>query len=191
MSIKLLACVTLFLLVGAVLPFCLGPKSSTADPAIAKDTPSLLQPKPDGSATASVPVQIAPVAASSGTPAVVRVSAVSEQPAPPAAMTAIGATQRQPSPASTVAASLLPSQTPSETKPPLPPPPVAEPMYSSWPPPPATGQTPERQGGNSMAANANQAPPAHSPEYEANARGHRPGEPPAAQFDGTIEGTKR
>ena len=52
MSIKLLAGMTLFLLVGAVLPFCLGQKSPPADPSPAGDTLSTWQPKRGGIADA-------------------------------------------------------------------------------------------------------------------------------------------
>lgn len=190
MSIKLLACVTVLLLVGAVLPFCLGPKSPTGDPTTAADALSSWQPKPGQSATTNASVQTGAVAESGGSYSVAQVSATSDQPPPLAAPPLAVAAQREPPPPPTVAGSLMPPQVPREARPAIPPQTVATTSSSLWAPPADAGQPPQRPG-ESPTANANQAAAARSPEYEANARGHRPGEPPAAQFDGTIEGPKR
>ena len=191
MSIKLLACVTVLLLVGAVLPFCLGPKSPTGDPTTAAD------------ALSSVATQARAIrdderlcANRSGGRKRRKLFGGTGfrnfRSTPAAGSPAIGGSR----PARAAATpdccwiTHAPPSTSGEARPAIPPQTVATTLSSLWAPPADAGQPPQRPG-ESPTANANQAAAARSPEYEANARGHRPGEPPAAQFDGTIEGPKR
>jgi hypothetical protein len=191
MSIKLLAGITLFLLVGAILPFCLVQKSPTPNPSAWGDTLSSWQPKQAGSPTENGSAQNGAVATTGAYPPVVRVSATSDQLPPPAMLPPTVVAQRQPPPP-TVAESLMSPRATTEAKPaPLAAPTVAETGMSRWSPPGESNLPPGKPGNETSASNTNRgAEAARSPEYEANARGHRP-EEPAARFDGTIEGTKR
>jgi hypothetical protein len=191
MSVKLLAGMTLFLLVGAVLPFCLGHKPPAGDPSTAGDTlsassPAQAQAPVDGasSQTERISSTVAP------RPAVL-VSATSDQVSAPAKLPPAPVARREPSAAPTVAESLLsPRPTTAGNRAPPAAPPVVG--MSNWSSPPDAGAQPGRPGTEASASNANNpGPAARSPEYEADARGHRPGEPAAARFEGTIDGTKR
>ena len=106
MSIKLLAGITLVLLVGAILPLCLNQKSPTAGPLAGGDALSSRQPGQAESPTANGPAQTRAVATTGAYPPVVRVSATSDQLPPPAILPSTVAAQRQPSPP-TVAESLM------------------------------------------------------------------------------------
>jgi hypothetical protein len=179
MSVKLLAGMTLFLLVGAVLPFCLGhnpPAEPSAGDTLSASSPAQAQAPMDGtsSQTERISSTVTPKPA-------VLVSATSDQVSAPAKLPPAPVARHEPSAAPTVAESLMSPRPATEAKraPPAAPP-IAAGMAnsSSWSAPPDAGAQP---GG----------PAARPPEYEANARGHRPGEPAAARFEGTIDGTKR
>jgi hypothetical protein len=195
MSIKLLAGITLFLLVGAVLPFCLGTKSPTTNPSAGDSALSTWQPQQAGSPTGTSSTSTETAGAAIARLPAARVSATSDQFPPPVTLPSTVGGQRPPLAPPTVAESLMSPRSPAEAR--REPPPAATTvaettMSSPWSPPPGSDVQPGRPGTEASASNANRGGAAtRSAEYEANARGHRPGEPAAAQFDGTIEGTKR
>jgi hypothetical protein len=169
MSIKLLAGMTLFLLVGAILPF-LGKDSPSANSPPANSSPAgdaLLTWHPRGADTPAeaAPVQRETVATTVARRPAVRVSAIAGQSPPPA----------------TLPQAVEPKHEPQAA------PRVADAGMSDWPGPARADQQPANAGLVASQANANR-PAARSTEYEADARaGHRPGEPVAAKFDGNIE----
>jgi hypothetical protein len=195
MSIKLLAGMTLLLLVGAVLPLCLSQKSKTADVSTADSALSTWQPKlPESPAEATSARTEAPGVMVARRPAVV-VSPTSDQFPPPAKLPSEVAAPSQPSATPSVAESIMSPRPSVEAR--REPPPTGTtvvdlPNSSPWPSPTGPDIQSGRAGTEASASNANRGGTAtRSTEYEANARGHRPGDPAAAQFEGTIEGTKR
>jgi len=169
LSIKLLAGMTLFLLVGAVLPFCIGKNSPPAEPSPAGDSVSTWHPKPAGASAKAAPAQTETVAMTVARRPV-RISATAEHSPAPAALPPTAETPREPPAAST----------------------VAEAMMSNWSPPASADPQPTMPGAETSSADANRPAAVRSTEYQADARaGHRQGEPAAARFEGTIEGTKR
>ncbi len=194
MSIKLLAGMTLFLLVGAVLPFCLGQKSPPPGASAASDTISAWQPKREQTPTQSVPDGSEMGGVTIARRPIVRVSATSDQLPPPATLPAPAVARREPPAAPTVAESLMSPRATNEAKRELPAVPTGNhpAMASDWSPPPGADQQPAKPGTEASTWDANRAPAARSPEYEADRRVGRPQrEPAAAQFEGTIDGTNR
>ena len=125
---------------------------------------------------------------------IVRVSATSDQLPAPATLPYPAVARRESRAAPTVAESLMSPRSANVAKHESPPAPtVAEsPNSSPWSPPPGADVQPGRSGVEASAPNTNGVSGAHSPEYEADRRGGHPqGEPAAAQFEGTIEGTRR
>jgi hypothetical protein len=184
-SIKLLAGMTLFLLVGAVLPFCIGigknpppANLSAANSLPAGDSLSTWQPR--GDAAALEPTTVAPAAAAPTTVAsaepdtvaltvarrpVAPASATAEQSPTPAAVGPTTENKREPQTAST----------------------VADAGMSSWQPPAEANQ---QLGANGVNASADPSRPmARSTERVADARaGQQPGAAPvAAKFEGNTE----
>jgi hypothetical protein len=194
MSVKLLAGITLFLLVGAVLPIFLSQKSPPAnlvsdDGTLATgqrqqadsptQTPSDLTDTPAATVACRPPVRVPPVSAS-------------DRSLPPASVPRSEGNQRPQSVPPTVAESLMSRRLPAESKQTTSVvPTVAEsPMSSPWSPPSGSDVQRSTPGTETTASNANRGTENRPTEYEADARGRRPGEP-GARFEGTIEGTKR
>ena len=191
MSIKLLAGMTLFLLVGAVLPFCLTQKSPPAGPSTAGDTLSTWQPEREAAPTQAGSGSGEMSGATIARRPIVRVSATSDQLPPPVTLPAPAIARREPSAAPTVAESLMSPRATNEAKrePPAAPMVVASTNSSPWP---GADTQPAKSGNEASTWGANRAPGARAPVYEADRRGGRPqGEPAAAQFEGTIDGTNR
>jgi hypothetical protein len=195
MSVKLLAGITLFLLVGAVLPFCLSTKSPTTSSPVGGDALSTSQPKQAESPTVAASTQTDTGGAAVAHLPAARVSATSDQFPPPATLPSAVAAQRPPSAAPSVAESLMSTRPTAVARrePPPAAPTVAASGMSDWPPRPGPDMQPGRPGADAPASNANRGGTSSAgfPEYEADARGHRPGEPASARLEGTIEGTKR
>jgi len=165
-SIKLLAGVTLFLLVGAVLPLCIGKGSPPVNPPPAGDALSTWHPRGAETSAPSVPGKSETAALTVASRPAVRVSATAEPSSAPATLPPTAEPKREPPAVPTVAESL---------------------MMSNWPGPARANPQPARAGGEASPADANR-PGARSTEYQADARaGDRQPAPVAAQFEGTIE----
>ena len=170
MSIKLLAGMTLFLLVGAILPFCIGKDSQPVSSAPANLSPagdalSTWHPRGADTPVEAVPVQRDTVATAVARRPAVRVAAIPEPSPPPV----------------TLPQAVEPKYESQAA------PRVADAGMSDWPGPARANQQPTNGGLVASQAGVNR-PAARSTEYEADARaGHRPGEPVAAKFEGNIE----
>lgn len=192
-AVKLLAGMTLFMIVGAILPFYLGHKTSPGDTASQSGAFATCSSVGQETSTQALPLQ----GEGAGTPVArqqaVRVSATPEQSVPPATLPSRAEAPHQPSPP-TVAESLMAPRAVAESKPAVPTvPTVAESSMSTpWSPPAEGSRQPGAANSNVTASNANSGSGAIRPtEYEADARGHRAGDRSAAEFEGTIDGTKR
>jgi hypothetical protein len=161
MSVKLLAGMTLFLLVGAVLPFCIGRNADSKDstaaiPLSSGDAVSTGQPAQTQTPVEAIPTTSQQVAGGVARRPAVLVSATAEQLPPPVAIPVVPGVKQQPPAIPTVAESLLATppagdvkHEPAAASPPM--------MASEWSPPPGADLQPEgtaRPDGRSTEYNA-------------------------------------
>ena len=169
-SIKLLAGMVLFLMVGAVLPFCIGKNCEPADATPASDSVATWHSEsPEtspGILPETAPAQSATIVQTASRRPPVRISATTEPSSAPAMIPPLAASQSAP-----------------QARPTL-----EQPLSSKWPNPALVNVQPTEAGTDTKQVGANRPMAIGPSERQADARaGQWPQQPTAAKPEGAIE----